>query len=242
MQIREMWPKHNYYRIWSPGAKRKAQVQIQQTVDNNEGWRIRRETNLFKHDGTSPQRAHFDTVEGGEKKLIKLNSLFRNTLVDLLIRDCIQTLRIYPAWVFEWLLSLRLLLQRAARSSVGAQPPLLTCPNHIKHSHSPHFFVISHNLRRVLFFPFSLFFSCVLYHPAHQCQVRLFSSLACNSSPRYFPACAFDRTLWRNAGLKARNKEREEQFESHMIYRKKVVINFNFRYLYSGEQKFCHPK
>lgn len=44
------------------------------------------------------------------------------------------------------------------------------------------FLLILHNLRCVLFFPsFFLSFSCVLYHPVYQHQVRFFSSLTCNS-------------------------------------------------------------
>lgn len=91
-------------------------------------------------------------VDGNNSRL-----LFKSTLVDLFIRDCFKTLRVYPALVSQWLWTLWLLFQRAALSSVGAQPLLLTCPNHIKHLHSPHFFWSCTNWDACCFSP-SFFF------------------------------------------------------------------------------------
>lgn len=164
--------------------------------------------------------------------------VFLNAVVDLFIRDCIKTWGIYPAFVFQWLRTLRLLLQRAARSSVGAQPLLLTCPNHIKHSHSPHFFWSCTIWDACCFSPlsFSLFpaYCTILYTSTRFASFHLL--LATRS-------LGFSQPLpWTGMQPWKQETKQENQFDGRVIYRKKVEISLNVDYIYSGNQRFRQVK
>lgn len=160
----------------------------------------------------------------------------KNTFVDLFIRDCFKTLRIYAALVFQWLRTLWLLFERAAIefSGCAAAATNLSKPHQTLALAS--FLLILHKLRCVLFFPLFLF-SCVLYHPVHQHQVCFFSSLTCNPWPRFFPAPSSDRT--QSCNLKEWSRKQRKESDEQSGRRLSSTLPLSFTSSKNIKTHFC---